>query len=61
MTQIENTIMAWKNPDFRTKDSVVSPAGEVSEQELMATVGGSDITPQTTLPCVVVLTLLACK
>jgi mersacidin/lichenicidin family type 2 lantibiotic len=48
---IEEIIAAWKNPELRTTE-VMSPIGEVSDEELDSVVGGSDeVTPQTTIPC----------
>jgi mersacidin/lichenicidin family type 2 lantibiotic len=53
----EQTIRAWKDPEFRAslENSMLNhPAGEISEQELQKVVGGSDVQPQTTLLCMTV-------
>ncbi|MED0958276.1 class II lanthipeptide, LchA2/BrtA2 family [Bacillus paramycoides] len=52
--------MAWKNPEMRSQEVLANPVGEVSEEELMAAVGGSDVNPRTTWPCVVVITSTIC-
>ncbi|HLR68400.1 class II lanthipeptide, LchA2/BrtA2 family [Virgibacillus alimentarius] len=51
---------AWKNPEMRMEGVLESPVGEVSEEELAAAVGGSDVNPQTTWPCVIILTTTIC-
>ncbi|RAL26672.1 mersacidin/lichenicidin family type 2 lantibiotic [Thermoflavimicrobium daqui] len=56
MLNKEQTIRAWKDPEFRAtlENHVGHPAGEISEQELEAIVGGSDTQPQTTVPCLAI-------
>ncbi|MGQ3380914.1 class II lanthipeptide, LchA2/BrtA2 family [Priestia filamentosa] len=60
MNSVEKTIMSWKNPEMRSNQVAASPVGEVSEKELLNAVGGSDVSPQTTWPCVVVITSTIC-
>ncbi|MGC7950348.1 MULTISPECIES: class II lanthipeptide, LchA2/BrtA2 family [Bacillus] len=60
MNLVEKTVMAWKNPEMRSQEVLANPVGEVSEEELMAAVGGSDVNPRTTWPCVVVITSTIC-
>lgn len=55
MSNTEKTIRAWKDPEFRASlenGKIPHPAGEISEQELKAVVGGSDVQPQTALLCI---------
>ncbi|WP_369902156.1 class II lanthipeptide, LchA2/BrtA2 family [Bacillus manliponensis] len=56
MKQIDQTIRALKDPEYREAvgNGVVHPSGEVSNDELKAVVGGSDVSPETTLPCTVI-------
>jgi mersacidin/lichenicidin family type 2 lantibiotic len=63
MVANENIVRALRDPEYRAslKGEFIHPSGEVSNEELKAVIGGSDVSPETTIPCtIIILTIVKC-